>query len=1141
MARYALVVGITQYDYPYNFPSLTKPATDAEAMARLLEERGSFQKVTRLPECWNNERGCPQVASDRVSSEHLVQALQTFLEEADRGDALIYFSGHGFVAADKLNQRQNRKKGYLVTSDSQIETIAVRGIPFDSLNNLFRDSNLNSLVLLLDCCHAGSYLERDLVEQTLTAFGSQKDYYLIAACRATEKAYEGEPQQANSIFTEALLEGLAQERADRDGQLSCDRLFDYIYKNRKLKNFGQQPIRLGLGGSITLVTYPIENRELVTLNHQNPYQGLRAFESEQSKYFYGREQAVRELLVRLNKNRFLSVIGPSGSGKSSLVKAGLLPQLRSNRISESSKWGIESFTPGKHPLTPLQEIFARQHRRNQPYVLFIDQFEEVFTLCEHEEERRTFLQLITDEATNAERLARVIVALRGDFLDRCAAYPEPAILINSAEPRTYMVTPLSRAELEEAIEKPAALHGVTFERGLVSQILDDVDNQPGALPLLQYALSQLWWVCVENCSSEQPQLAKKGYEEIGGVKGALNETANNLYQTRSPEDQNFIRDLFVHLVQVEEDKVTRRPTSWERLEAIANSSEQAQRVVGLLADCRLLVTDEKNVQVAHEALLSEWKRLANWIEENRDNIRLSRRLEEACREWVEFKNSDEALLTGAVLTVIEEWKQKTNPKLPPLEAEYLKRSIEKRDREIQEQLATERKLREAAEAKAQEAEARAKAEVQKKQIAIGSMFGLTLLAASTLIFGIKAELNKNRAIQALISEPVQLSATNNQIEALITSVQALNKLHELGEENLSVLNPLRAIIDKVQEHNRLIHNAPVKVVNFSPDGKIIASASATGTIQLWSRQGKLLKTISDPLGHQDVVWSLEFSPNGEMFASASSDATIKLWDASGNLLRIIQGHEGSIYNISFSPDNKTIASASGDGTIRLWNTKDGTLIKTLNNTGKTLHVEFSPDGTKLAFGGNDNSIKLWNLENQESIILGRHPNTGKYKGRISFVKFNRPGTSLASSDYDGNIILWNTKDNKITNKIITKDFVNSISISQNSKIIAAANADTTIKLWNLDGTPIKTLQGHRDQVAWVSFLNDGDIKTNTIASASDDKTVRLWRVGDKAIEQKNLLLYTCNFLSDYLESHESVNEKMKETKRICLIYINRKT
>src|SRR5919202_6206256 len=146
MARYALVVGITQYDYPYNFPSLTKPATDAEAMARLLEERGSFQKVTRLPECWNNERGCPQVASDRVTSEHLVQALQTFLEEADRGDALIYFRGHGFVAADKLNQRQNRKKGYLVTSDSQIETIAVRGIPFDSLNNLFRDSNLNSLV-----------------------------------------------------------------------------------------------------------------------------------------------------------------------------------------------------------------------------------------------------------------------------------------------------------------------------------------------------------------------------------------------------------------------------------------------------------------------------------------------------------------------------------------------------------------------------------------------------------------------------------------------------------------------------------------------------------------------------------------------------------------------------------------------------------------------------------------------------------------------------------------------------------------------------------------------------------------------------------------------------------------------------------
>ncbi|HEY9668752.1 MAG TPA: caspase family protein, partial [Coleofasciculaceae cyanobacterium] len=301
MARYALVVGITQYN-SYSFQNLTKPARDAEAVARLLEERGGedgkgFQKIVRLPEVWNDERGCPQVAANSVTKQDLVQGLRMFLEEAGRGEAVIYFSGHGFVVPDDLNQ--NRKQGYLVTSDSNTENIGTHGISFESLNDFFRNSNLNSLVLLLDCCHAGSYLERDLVEQTLTAFGSQKDYYLMAACRSTEKAYEGEPEQENSVFTAALLEGLAQERADKDGQISCDRLFDFIYKNQKLRNFGQQPIRLGLGGSITLVTYPIENKEPAKLNRQNPYQGLRAFDSAQANYFYGRDRVIRELLVRL--------------------------------------------------------------------------------------------------------------------------------------------------------------------------------------------------------------------------------------------------------------------------------------------------------------------------------------------------------------------------------------------------------------------------------------------------------------------------------------------------------------------------------------------------------------------------------------------------------------------------------------------------------------------------------------------------------------------------------------------------------------------------------------------------------------------------------------------------------------------------
>lgn len=1192
MAKHALVIGITQYDYPYNFQSLTKPVHDAEAVARLLDERGGFQKVTRLPEGWNYDRGCPQVAADRVTSEQLMQALQTFLEEAGRGDALIYFSGHGFVVPDKLNQRQNRKKGYLVTSDSQIETIAVHGIPFDSLNDFFHNSNLNSLVLLLDCCHAGSYLERDLVEQTLTAFGSQKDYYLMAACRATEKAYEGEPEQENSVFTAALLEGLAQERADQDGQISCDRLFDFIYKNQKLRNFGQQPIRLGLGGSITLVTYLIENKEPAKLNLQNPYQGLRAFESAQANYFYGRDRVIRELLVRLNKDRFLSVIGPSGSGKSSVVKAGLLPQLKSNRIAESSQWEIESFTPGRHPLTPLQEIFARQHRRKQPYVLFIDQFEEVFTLCENEEERQTFLRLITDEATSTERLARVIWAMRGDFLDRCAAYPEPATLINSIEPRTYIVPPFSLRELEEAIKKPAERHGVTFEEGLIAQILEDVEGEPGALPLLQYALSQLWRVCVGHSASEQPQLTQKGYKEIGGVKGALNETANSLYKSLR-EDQDFIQDLFMQLVEVKEDKVTRCPISWENVNASANSPEQAQRVVGLLANQRLLVTDEKNVQVVHEALLSEWGLLRKWIEDNREDIRLRHRLKEYCREWQEsFNQAENALLPDAWLAPIEDWVKRTQHKLKltPQEVEYLQRSIEKRDHEIQAELARERELRELAEAKAiaeieksleaearakaeqektEEAKARARAEADKRRAALKSrniLIGFVVLAFALASLAswqsIVAHRNAKFAAIALVEQAEKLLDKKNQLEALVESAKALNILNEIGQTDSQTLKRVQSVIYKVKELNRLeSHKDKVLGVSFSSDGQRIVSAGADKKIILWSVEGGT--SLDESLEQTDSVWSVRFSHKNKILASSSQDGYVKIWSIVDDHLKNIKTFNqvaGIVYDLSFSPNDQIIAYSSIDGIIRLGkiysnsnqpfkllDAKQFIQGRERNQTYKIYSLDFHPNGQTIAYGGDeDGRVSLWDWQsNSVPRLLDEGENT------ISMIRYSPDGTILASANNDGTIKLWDVKNNyKLMGKIKAyKKYIFGLAFSDDSKNIVSSsiNIGETIKIWSIEQAkqrynlkqpslekPLEILIGHTEYVNRIEF---NPTRTDMIVSSSNDTTVRLWKWKVKSSSKdnsqvKSLLQYSCNAIWNYLNT----NNRLEEVRKTCANY-----
>jgi energy-coupling factor transporter ATP-binding protein EcfA2 len=899
MARYALVVGITEYGS--GLTNLTKPVVDGEAIAQILEKHGSFQEVKRLPARWNVQRNCYEMSAKGITGKELGIALKQFLtEQATRSEALVYFSGHGFTVSDNLGEI----KGYLAPSDCILEADGERivgqhnGIPLDSLNELIRKSDLSSLVVLLDCCNSGYFLERSSIEQTLTAFSSQRDYYLIAACRSFEEAWEGEEY---SVFTQALLKGLSPENIDSRGQISGDRLFDYI--STALEGSGQEPIRMGWGRSITLVAHTPQ--QLSSLPEQfrseSPYLGLQAFEVDQATYFYGREQAVRVLLDHLSQGRFLAVIGPSGCGKSSLIKAGLLPELQRDRLPSASQWQIESFMPSEHPHQTLLKVLS-QHSSTQQLVLFIDQFEEVFTLCEDETERWEFIRQMANEANRPDRLTRVIIAIRGDFLDRCAPYPETVDLINQTKPTTYVVPPLTPLELEEAIEKPALKNGVSFEPRLVSRIVADVVDRPGALPLLQYALMKLWQACITETNDPQPILTHKGYEKIGGVKGALDQRASSLYRDFAASDRQFVHHLFLELVQLGEgQEVTRRRASWERIRAIADSSEQLQRVIRLLAGSqhRLIITDTKTVEVAHEALLSEWTLLRNWIAADRENIRLGRTLETYCREWQDrFQCSEEALLTGAQLAAIAEWVEQTHPKLTEAEADYVNRSLEKRDRQLQVQLEQERQLRE-------EAEKRAIAERQKTRGAAVAGVMLTFLSVLTVGFWQQAENRKDAAIEALIAEPQRLLNNGEQIEAMIASLRALQQVKAIGGVSLDTLYQLEQVVYEVKEFNRLEEHArPVTSVSFNSNGTLLASGSLDDTIKIWNLEEISSKTLE---GHTDAIWDLEFSPTEDyLLASASSDGKVNLWNLNTSNSKPIQqlSNENAIYALSFSPNGK---------------------------------------------------------------------------------------------------------------------------------------------------------------------------------------------------------------------------------------------
>ncbi|UBF24773.1 caspase family protein [Kovacikia minuta CCNUW1] len=889
MARYALVIGIAEYTG--SFKSLETPVNNANAIADLLDRHGDFNQVKRLP--FRREQGqkdLGKVIKKSLTGVELTRELQQFLQDADGSEVLIYFSGHGFTRFDKLS---GEKEGFLAASDCEFERdpekriiTAKNGISLYSLNTLIKKHKFDSLVVILDCCHAGAFIESAMVRRDVTAFGYERDRYLITACRSSSKAYEAEER---SLLTEAVLKGLGQENASRhSGRISGDRLFDVV--GEALYNSRQEPLRMGWGRWITLVRYdlPQDSHDSPTTGFEfdpsNPYVGLKAFEPNQADYFYGRERAVRALLDRLNENRFLAVIGPSGCGKSSLVKAGLLPELKADRIPGSHNWVVASFTPGKDPLTVLSDAFSQPPTADQTIVLFIDQFEELFTLCDNEDVQRQFIKRLHEETIKPDQQTRVILTMRGDFLDRCAKFQEAADLINTQVPTTYVVTPLTGRELAEAIAQPALMHRATFEDGLVDKILEDVADQQGALPLLQYALFELWKRCIENGTPTPhtphptPLLTLSGYTEIGGVKGALQRRADKLYQEGFTEsERSLFWELMRELVEVSEEKATRRRANRNQL------PDSLLQIARKLADQRLLMIDDATVEVAHEALLSEWSLLKNWIEENRDNIHLSRRLELDCDEWLEKSQSDAYLLTGGRLSAIEEWAKKKQSALPERQSVFLKKSLRRRDRFIKSAFAS-------------------------------SFVGIILFAGLAW----RAEEQKNKAetsgVEALNSLSESLLENDNHLGALVASVKAVQRLLQVNASKVLQQQTFQGlqnvVVTNVQEINQLEgHTDTVYDISFNPDGQKFATASGDNTIKLWNLDGSMLQTFR---GHSGTVTSVEFSPDGQILASSSGDRTINLWRQDGSLIRTLKGHQGWVWKVTFSPNGQMLASASID-------------------------------------------------------------------------------------------------------------------------------------------------------------------------------------------------------------------------------------
>ena len=676
MSRVALVVGINTYRYD-GLRDLKAPAEDAEAIAQRLEKYGDFDSVIRLPEAITSDTKKSFVGKTK---ELTFVALESALENLFCPDskqvpdtALFYFSGHGLI--------KKRGEGFLATSDAN-PSLGLNGLPLAWLRKLLQDSPIKQQLVWLDCCHSGAIL--NVGEADAGESGQARDRCFIAASRDFEKSYQA-ISSPYSVLTKALLDGLDLPQVSEKGLNNYELV---AFLNKVMQGELQQPTFSNFGQPITLIRRWEEiktQKQDRAIAAKCPYKGLAYFEDDDAQFFFGRTALTDLLLDRLRQGNFLALLGASGSGKSSVLRAGLLNQLRQGRqLSGSDRWELRVMLPNEHPLKSLAEAFVDPELGNidraaqlakaekllaegkeglrllvetsqaPRVVLVIDQFEESFTLCQNLEEREQFFACLIGALGIAADKFCLAIAMRADFFGKCVER-EYAGLAKRIEAHLVAVTPMNDDELREAIAKPAEIVGCEVEPILIEEIVRDVAGAPANLPLMQFALSELWQLRDGNCLNLQ---AYK--QELGGITGALEKRANAVYAQFTDElDKRAVKHIFLSLTQLGEGtEDTRRRVVMSNLVTAKLSLEVIERVVRKLADEKLVVTDDREkgkvsgdaiVDVAHEALIRGWKLLRGWLDEDRQNLRQQRWIEDRAIEWQGSGKAKEFLLLGRQL------------------------------------------------------------------------------------------------------------------------------------------------------------------------------------------------------------------------------------------------------------------------------------------------------------------------------------------------------------------------------------------------------------------------------------------------------------------------------------------------------------
>ena len=646
-----------------------------------------------------------------------------------------------------------------------------------------------------------------------------------------------------------------------------------------------------------------------------PYKGLNYFDETDADLFVGRETLTTTLTKRVislavsrspSNARFLAVVGASGSGKSSLIRAGLIPALRRNK--KSADWQIHVFTPTAHPLESLAmaltlenpsvtqtailiddlakdprslQLFARRKvggKNDTHLLLVVDQFEEVFSLCRSDEERASFVGSLLTAASEADGVATVIIAMRADFYAHCANYIQ---LREALGTNQEFIGAMGDYELRRAIEAPAQRGRWEFEEGLVDLLLHDVGHEPGALPLLSHALMETWQ------RRRGRTMTLSGYTSSGGVRGAIAETAEAVFTDQFTHEQHAIaRRIFLRLTELGDETSTgdtRRRANFNELILKSEDIKSTQVILKVLADARLIIASEDFVEVAHEALIREWPRLRSWLEDNREGLRLHRRITEAAQEWSALEREEEYLYHGARLTQAQEWTVTHLDEMNELEREFLDASNKwseheaaEREAQLQRELDAAQKLAKSEKQRAEEQTGFAK-QLSKRAIYLTGAFIVALLMAFTaLYFGAQARQTATTAQndrRVATSRELAAASLNNlnvdperSIQLALHSVSTTRSVDGIVlPKSLDALH--RSIVTSQVRMTLKGHDTWALSTAYSPDGSRLASIDYGGTIIVWNTTtGEELLRLPGTSEPNDFVTNkrVTYSPDGKM-------------------------------------------------------------------------------------------------------------------------------------------------------------------------------------------------------------------------------------------------------------------------------------